>query len=126
MPVQRQRLTRNLSTQVQAQSPRLIDTKGWEKPGKLDAPSCGAWTDWEQVMLPHIGQRDRMLTNSMQNSVASETLVRNEGLNSRISKLYAVLMPTHTLMTLGIVGNVEERDDSKVTHRVQPAWEFDS
>ena len=43
--VQRQRLTRNPLTQVQAQSPRLIDTKAWRMPIKLTVPSGEAWTD---------------------------------------------------------------------------------
>ena len=49
--VQRQRLTRNPSTWVQAQSPRLIVTKAWEMLGKLDVPSCGAWNDWEPIII---------------------------------------------------------------------------
>ena len=62
--VQRQRLTRNPSTQGQTQSSVLIDTQVWRKPGKLDVPSCGTWNDRERVMLPHIDQLHKKLTNA--------------------------------------------------------------
>ena len=57
--VQRQRLTSKPSTQVHAQSSRLIDTTVWEKLGKPDVPSYGAWNDWKRVMLPGIGHLDK-------------------------------------------------------------------
>ena len=70
--VQRQRLTSKPSTQVHAQSSRLIDTTVWEKLGKPDVPSYGAWEDWKRVMLPRIGQPDK---KDMKNSAVQETTV---------------------------------------------------
>ena len=46
-------------------------------------------------MLPHIGQLDKKLTNAMMNLAASESLVMNEGVNSRQVKdstLHATLL----------------------------------
>ena len=77
--VQRQRLTRNPFSQLHAQSSRLIDTMVWEKPGKPDVPSYGAWEDWKRVMLPRIGQLDK---KDIKNSAVSETTV-TKGSNCR-------------------------------------------
>ena len=46
-------LTRNPTTQTQAQSTELIDTKVRNKLRKLDAAVKGAWSDWEPVMLSY-------------------------------------------------------------------------
>ena len=61
-------------------------------------------------MLPHVDQLDKKLTNAMNNSEKSETLVTNEIWNGNPEKdsnstIHFLLMPSHTGRTLGIVGN---------------------
>ena len=105
--VQRQRWTRDPTT-------RRCGTK----PGEPNVPPHGAWTHLEPVMLPHIGQLDKKLTNSTKNSAASETPVTNENSISGPEKdsnstMHFPLMPSYTGRTLGIVGNVGEGLESR-------------
>ena len=75
LTVQLLTLTRNPTTQAQAQLTGLIDTKAWRKPGKLDASVKDAWNDWELVMLSYMGQLESNLMNAMKNSSSRRKLL---------------------------------------------------
>ena len=71
LTTQLQTLSSNPNTQKHAQSKGWTDTNVWRKPCKLEASAKGAWSDWEPLMLPYIGQQDRNLMNAMKHSAAS-------------------------------------------------------